>query len=107
MNVYRLLPDKTVVEARFEGFTPDEMNLENRKVECTTIGNLLVSTTFLGMDHRWHGGGPPLVFKTMIFAVEGQCQGWASGQCWLYSNWNQAVKGHAEAVKLVKRKMGL
>lgn len=26
-----------------------------------------VSTVFLGLDHSWTPGGPPLVFETMVF----------------------------------------
>ena len=33
------------------------------------IGEALVSTVWLGMDHGY-GGGPPIIFETMIFGGE-------------------------------------
>ncbi len=49
---------------------PGLLDLENRHVAQTTIGDLWVSTVFLCLDHGWMGG-PPVLFETMIFSVEG------------------------------------
>lgn len=38
----------------------------NLHVADETHGGVRVSTVFLGQDHS-HGGGPPLLFETMIF----------------------------------------
>jgi hypothetical protein len=38
----------------------------NRRVAETTVGNLWISTVFLGLDHNWHGG-PPILWETMVF----------------------------------------
>lgn len=38
-----------------------------RVVGQDRVGRYLVSTVFLGVDHRFIGGGPPLVFETMVF----------------------------------------
>jgi hypothetical protein len=54
-----------------------------------------VSTVFLGLDHNW-GGGPPLVFETMLFTDDERDQ-----SLWRYSTWDEAVAGHAEVVSAV------
>lgn len=41
----------------------------DRRVALTEMGAVRVSTVFLGLDHNW-GGGPPLVFETMVFGSE-------------------------------------
>lgn len=45
------------------------------KQECFTvlgwIKPLMVSTVFLGLDHRFLTEGPPILFETMIFAPHG------------------------------------
>lgn len=51
-----------------------------------------VSTVFLGLDHRFGGGGDPILFETMIFG------GPLDGQQWRYATYDQAERGHAEAV---------
>jgi len=38
-----------------------------RRVAYTEIGDINVSTVFLGMNHRTMGPGEPLLFETMIF----------------------------------------
>ena len=55
--------------------------------------NKVVSTVFLGLDHSF-GGGPPLLFETMIF------DGGEEEHCVRYSTWQQAEEGHKEACKL-------
>ena len=39
---------------------------KDKTVERTSIGDVKVSTVFLGVDHSW-GGGKSLWFETMIF----------------------------------------
>lgn len=55
-----------------------------------------VSTVFLGLDHQF-GGGPPLIFETMVFTTDTNDP--ADGICERYSTWNEALKGHAEVCK--------
>lgn len=43
-----------------------EENRDKKRVVQDDIGDLWVSTTFLGLDHSW-GDGPPLLFETMVF----------------------------------------
>jgi hypothetical protein len=64
----------------------------NRMVAKTQVGNCLVSTVCLGLDHNFLGNGPPLLFETMIF-VEGDGE-----ECWRCSTWQEAEAQHARVV---------
>ena len=66
-------------------------------------GNMYrVSTVWLGLDHNWRPGGPPLIFETMIFEGEGFTE---AGAMWRYSTSKQAIRGHMHAVRWLKRNM--
>ena len=57
--------------------------------------DISISTVFLGLDHSFDGK-IPLLFETMIFGGEhDQYQE-------RYATWEEAEKGHIEAVKLAK-----
>lgn len=56
---------------------------------------VMVSTVFLGLNHRWDDG-PPLIFETMIFGGE------FDQEQWRYSTWEEAEEGHKRAVKKVR-----
>lgn len=60
--------------------------------------NIQVSTVFLGLDH---GGNTPLLFETMIFG--GKHDQYQER----YATWDEAEKGHKEAVKLAKKEIEL
>lgn len=66
-----------------------------KSVAKTKVGDVEVSTVFLSIDHSF-GGGRPLVFETMVFG--GEHDQWQDR----YSTWDEAVKGHENAVKMVK-----
>ena len=66
-------------------------DFDNRRVAQTKLGPVEVSTVFLGLDHRWLGGGPPLLFETMVF-------GGADEVCLRCSTWAEAEAQHAEVV---------
>jgi hypothetical protein len=61
-----------------------------------TLDGVRVSTVFLGVDHRYHSAGPPLVFETMIFG--GEHDEWQE-RC---STWSEAEAMHARAIAIVK-----
>lgn len=66
---------------------------EDRRVANTVVGDVNVSTVFLGLDHS-RGQGPPLIFETMIFGGEhDQFQ----ERC---STWDEAEAMHARACEL-------
>lgn len=56
---------------------------------------ITVSTVFLWLDHGW-GGGPPILFETMIFG--GEHDGYQDRYC----THEEVLEGHAKAVKLVE-----
>jgi len=67
----------------------------NRHVASDMVGDVRVSTVFLGLDHSF-GEGDPLLFETMIFGgLHDQYQ----DRC---STWEQAEKMHKIAVDLAK-----
>lgn len=98
---------EVVVSDKFilEGKTPVPADLmtwakwfesADRHVAKDEIGDVWISTVFLGIDHQW-GDGPPLIFETMIFGGKhDQYQTRAS-------TWDEAEKQHAEAVALVRK----
>jgi hypothetical protein len=67
----------------------------NNMVDHTTLGKVSVSTVFLGMNHQY-GGGPPLLFETMIFG--GKYEGYQVR----YSTRDEAIAGHRRAVEMVR-----
>lgn len=69
---------------------PDQRRLANDK-----IGDVRISTVFLGLDHSF-GGGEPVLWETMIF--EGQHDGYQER----YTSKGKALEGHKKAVELVK-----
>jgi hypothetical protein len=61
----------------------------NHVVGRTQItSQVTVSTVFLGLDHRFIGDGPPLLFETLIFG------GPLDGDGQRYSSWDDAETGH-------------
>lgn len=68
---------------------------EVRRVASTDLGDISVSTVFLGFDHNW-GDGPPILFETMVFGGD------HGGYEWRYSTWDEAVDGHNRVVAAVK-----
>lgn len=72
---------------------------DGRKIGNTQINGCTVSTVWLGIDHSFGQGGPPLIFETMIFdhRDEPELDEW----CMRYATKEEAVKGHWEAVQLV------
>jgi len=59
------------------------------------VGEMLVSTVFLGLDHQF-GAGEPVLFETMVFGGE------YDGEQDKYSTWEEAEAGHAEILAKVK-----
>lgn len=78
------------------------MKRDRRIVEQTEVGDLFVSTVFLGIDHRLSEEGPPLVFETMVFdnSEEGKGDTFAD-YCERYSTWDEAVAGHRKVLEAI------
>jgi hypothetical protein len=62
------------------------------------IGTIEVSTVFIGVNHRFIGEGPPLVFETMIFGGGEGLDGYTD-RC---ATWDEAEAMHRRAVEHVK-----
>jgi hypothetical protein len=65
----------------------------------TYIGDVRVSTIWLGLNHNF-GDGPPLIFETMIFGLPDEDE--VGEYQWRYSTKEAALAGHDQAVALVK-----
>lgn len=73
--------------------------LESSPKHCVAsdiIGDSRVSTIFLGMDHSWTPGGPPILWETMIFGGKNNLY------CERYSSLQEAKAGHIKAIERVK-----
>jgi len=90
MFFYRLNDD-------VEAVLCEEFTLDRSHNITTKIGNYLVSTVFLSMDHNCTGEGGPLVWETAIFGP-GDEDYW--GRCNIfarYSTYEEAKAGHDRA----------
>jgi hypothetical protein len=67
----------------------------DRRVAQDEIGDVRISTVFLGINHQW-GDGPPLIFESMVFG------GPHDQETRRYSTWDEAEKGHTELLALVR-----
>ncbi len=93
-NMYYILQGKQV--SPIDDMTIWATNLSSsRSIGNDTIGNSVISTVFLGINHR-HGEGEPLLFETMIF------QGKHDQYQERYSTYEEAEEGHKRAVEMVK-----
>ena len=72
----------------------DWLEKSNRHVCLTEKDGVKVSTVFLGIDYSFEDN-LPLLFETMVFG------GKHDEDLWRYSTWEEAEKGHADALKLV------
>jgi hypothetical protein len=73
----------------------------NRIVDYTQVtSEITVSTIFIGLDHRFFGDGPPILFETLVFG------GPLDGQGQRYSSWDDAQTGHRAAVRKARKAIG-
>lgn len=86
------------VEEWAREFNRSEETFEDggRRVGLDDLGNVRVSTVFLGLNHQWNPNGPPLIFETMIFG------GPHDDYMERYTTIEEARAGHAKAVELAK-----
>ncbi len=70
----------------------------DRRVAVTTLPDgHWVSTVWLGLDHSFTPGGPPLIFETMVFPPKGE--GMGDLDCDRYSTEAEALAGHERMVE--------
>ena len=66
-----------------------------RMVATDFVGEVKVSTVFLGVDHNFSNQGPPILFETMVFG------GMLDREQQRYATWEKAEAGHKRIVKKV------
>jgi len=76
------------------------METADRIVKREMVGKYRVSTVFLGLDHRFGRGGPPIVYETMVFEG-GDFSDLDSNR---YCTKEEAISGHKEMVKKWEKK---
>ena len=69
---------------------------DERRVDETSVGDVRISTVFLGADYNFTPGGLPLVFETMVFG--GPHEGYTDR----YTTWDEAEAGHARIVAALR-----
>lgn len=75
----------------------EKFKLDERQVRRTLIGDVEISTVFLGIDHRRTRRGPPILFETMIFDATGKYD-YYEDRC---STWKEATQMHQRACDVV------
>lgn len=70
-------------------------NPSRKAVKQESIGDVRVSTVFLGLNHSYEGG-EPVLWETMVF--EGSLDGYQER----YTSYEEALTGHEFAVQMVK-----
>ncbi len=74
---------------------------ENRTVAKTKVGQAMVSTVFLGLDHDFRGMGPPVLWETMVFDPPD-----GDERQQRYTSRAAAEAGHIEVVEQVQAALG-
>lgn len=72
-----------------------EKSGSDRVIASTNVGQVRVSTVFLGLDHQF-GNGPPLLFETMVFDAPDSFNDIYCERC---STYDEAEKMHKDAIK--------
>jgi hypothetical protein len=91
-DFYRLDGHKVVKCADFMEWAR-EFQDSDRHVAKTLVGDVTVSTVFLGIDHRF-SEAVPILFETMCFGKDGdEVDGFDR-----YATWEEAEAGHAAIV---------
>jgi hypothetical protein len=75
-------------------------DLDYKRVAYTVIGEMYVSTVWLGLNHSFVDG-PPEIFETMVFGGE------LDQEQWRYSTIEQARAGHEDVVTIVRLELEL
>ena len=93
MNNFILDSDGNPVEEADVTKWADWFKSANRVIRKDCVGKALVSTVFLGVDHSFGLGGPPLLYETMIFGVPGM-----ESYLERYATRDEALAGHDVAL---------
>jgi len=83
-----------------------EDHWRDRIVRQEEVGNLFVSTVFLGLDHDWSFEGPPMLFETMVFRNDTDPRESVDDAPFQRSStWELALECHAEAVAWARERL--
>lgn len=87
-----------------DGKYPD-LSIEQRRLGRTQVGNRIVSTVFMSLNHNY-GGGCPVLFETMVFACNaaGETTSFNDLDGKRYCTRQDAMEGHAAFVKALQAK---
>ncbi len=99
MRYYYILEGKNVKEISDVRVWGSLFEKANRHVGNDKIGEVKVSTVFLGIDHNFNEG-IPILFETMVFG------GKFDQEQELYSTYEEAELGHDKWVNKVKENIG-
>lgn len=98
-NWYKL--DKNLNVVRCQNMEDIREWSRNRRMKFTSLSaGVEVSTVFLGLDHNFGGGGPPVVFETMVFG------GAYDQKCARYCTWDECLAGHDAFVNILIKRDG-
>ena len=84
--------------ARFENATKE--NDPKRVARTEFADGSWVSTVWLGLDHRFGGDGPPIIFETMVFPKDSMGELDSDRYC----TEEEALAGHAAMVEKWKER---
>ena len=98
MSDYYILEGKTPIKVGDALAWARAFEQSNRRVARDEVGKgkIVVSTVFLGLDHRFGNEGPPQIFETMIF---GGSHDQYQTRC---STWDEAERQHATALEMAR-----
>lgn len=95
MRRYYRLDGQTPVPCSLDEWMQWQTDGADKSVAADRIGESLISTVFLGLDHQFMPG-PPLLFETMIFG------GPADGDQWRCETYAEALAMHHNARRIVQ-----
>jgi hypothetical protein len=70
-----------------------------KRVALETVGDVEVSTVWLGLNHEWDDTRPPRYFETMLF---GALDDDDEVRCWRWTSEEAAVAGHERIVTALR-----
>lgn len=96
MSYFWIEVNKAPIQVTDVGLWAEWMESSDRIVQRTYVGETMVSTVFLGMDHNWPGEGPAILYETLVF------DGPMGGELCRYTSRDAAEAGHEAMVKRVQ-----
>jgi len=100
MRYFILDEDKNLVECDVLDWAEWSRDIANRRVGITKVGDLLISTVFLGMAHTiYPNNREGDFFETMVFRNEKEII------CYRYDTYNEARRGHRKWIRKLRSKI--